>query len=210
LERYETSIEVDCPVRTVYNQWTQFEAFPRFMEGVEQVRQLDDTRLYWRATVGGKTKEWNAEITEQVPDQRIAWKSTSGAPNAGSVHFEPLGVDRTRVLLKLAYDPQGLTENLGDAFGVVSRRIDATLRDFKQFIERRGAARFTGAGKSARAAPPQRSRVLADRPPPEPPLADRAATKASVVASWASVAVSASRVPLGVRVRRLLSRDSAA
>jgi uncharacterized membrane protein len=138
LERYETSIEVDCPVRTVYNQWTQFEAFPRFMEGVEQVRQLDDTRLYWRATVGGKTKEWNAEITEQVPDQRIAWKSTSGAPNAGSVHFEPLGVDRTRVLLKLAYDPQGLTENLGDAFGVVSRRIDATLRDFKQFIERRG------------------------------------------------------------------------
>jgi HSP20 family molecular chaperone IbpA/uncharacterized membrane protein len=138
MERFESSIEVDCPLRTVYNQWTQFEEFPRFMEGVEQVRQLDETHLYWRATVGGKTKEWNAEITEQVPDQRIAWKSTSGAPNAGSVHFEPVGADRTRVTVKLAYDPQGITENIGDALGVVSRRIERTLHDFKAFVEGRG------------------------------------------------------------------------
>ena len=89
MERFESSIVVDCPVRTVYNQWTQFEEFPRFMEGVEEVRQLDDAHQHWRAVVGGKTKEWDAELVEQVPDQRIAWRSTSGAPNAGTVSFIP-------------------------------------------------------------------------------------------------------------------------
>jgi uncharacterized membrane protein len=143
MERFESSIEVDCPVRMVYNQWTQFEEFPRFMKGVEEVQQLDDTHLHWRATIGGKTKEWEAEITEQVPDQRIAWRSISGAPNAGSVHFEPLPGDRTRATVKLGYDPQGIAENVGDALGIVSRRVETTLQDFKEFIEKRG--RETGA-----------------------------------------------------------------
>ena len=94
MERVEKTIEVDCPVRTVYNQWTQFEEFPRFMDGVEEVRQLDDTHVHWRAQLWGKSKEWDAEITEQEPDKRISWRSVSGAPNAGTVRFEPLGTDR--------------------------------------------------------------------------------------------------------------------
>ena len=143
MERFESSIVVDCPVRTVYNQWTQFEEFPRFMEGVEEVRQLDDTHQHWRAVVGGKTKEWDAELVEQVPDQRIAWRSTSGAPNAGTVSFMPADGDRTRVTLELEYDPQGLTENIGDALGFVTRHVERTLNDLKEFIEAHG--RETGA-----------------------------------------------------------------
>jgi uncharacterized membrane protein len=138
MDRIEKSIEVACPVRTVYNQWTQFEEFPRFMDGVEEVRQLDDTHLHWRATIGGKEKEWDAEITEQVPDQRISWRSVSGATNAGTVRFEPAGADRTRISLHMAYEPEGAAENVGDALGVLSRRVEGTLEDFKEFIENRG------------------------------------------------------------------------
>jgi uncharacterized membrane protein len=139
----EKSIDVEVPVRTAYNQWTQFEEFPRFMENVEHVRQLDDRRLHWRASVGGKTVEWEAEITEQHPDERIAWRSRGGAHNAGVVTFHRLGDSRTRVMLQLDYDPQGVTENVGDALGVVSRRVEGDLQRFKAFIEGRG--RETGA-----------------------------------------------------------------
>jgi uncharacterized membrane protein len=140
MERIEKSIEVRCPVHTVYNQWTQFEEFPRFMAGVKEVRQLDDTHVHWHAEVWGKDKEWDAEIVEQVPDQRIAWRSTTpDAPNAGSVRFESLGPDRTRVNLTMEYDPQGVVENVGDAVGVFSRRVQNTVEDFKKFIESRGA-----------------------------------------------------------------------
>ena len=140
MERIEKSIEVACPVRTVYNQWTQFEEFPRFMAGVKEVKQLDDTHLHWHAEIWGKDKEWDAEITEQVPDQCIAWRSTSGdAPNAGMVRFEPLSADRTRVRLTMDYEPQGAVENLGDALGVLSARVESTVKDFKKFIESRGA-----------------------------------------------------------------------
>jgi uncharacterized membrane protein len=139
----EQSVEVDVSVQTAYNQWTQFEEFPRFMEGVESVRQLDDKRLRWRASIGGKTKEWDAEITEQRPDERIAWTSRGGAHNAGVVTFHRLADDRSKVMLQLDYDPQGVVESVGDAVGVVSARVKGDLHRFKEFIESRG--RETGA-----------------------------------------------------------------
>jgi len=139
----EKSIDVDVPVRVAYNQWTQFEEFPKFMEGVREIRQLDDQRLLWRAAIGGKEEEWEAEITEQIPDERIAWRARTGAPNAGVVTFHRLGDSTTRIMLQLEYDPQGVVENVGDALGVVSRRVDGDLKRFKEFIESRG--RETGA-----------------------------------------------------------------
>jgi uncharacterized membrane protein len=139
MERIEKTIEVHQPVRIVYNQWTQFEEFPRFMAGVKEVRQLDDTHVHWHAEIWGKDKEWDAEITEQVPDQCIAWRSTSGdAPNAGMVRFDPVASDRTRVRLTMEYEPQGAVENAGDALGVLSKRVQTTVEDFKKFIESRG------------------------------------------------------------------------
>src|SRR5687767_6846788 len=138
MERIEKSIEVACPVRTVYNQWTQFEEFPRFMAGVKEVKQLDDTHLHWHAEIWGKDKEWDAEITEQVPDQVIAWRSTGGALNAGTVRFEPVAQDRTRVRLIMEYEPEGVVEKTGDAIGVFSARVQNTVEDFKEFIEQRG------------------------------------------------------------------------
>lgn len=139
MERIEKTIEIDCPVRTVYNQWTQFEEFPRFMDGVSEVQQLDDTHVRWHAEVFGKDMEWDAEITEQVPDQKIGWKSISGdAPNAGTVRFEPIGADRTRVRLVMAYEPQDATESVGDALGVLSRSVEKSVKQFKKYIEGRG------------------------------------------------------------------------
>src|SRR5688572_20770144 len=147
MQRVEKSVEVGCPVRVVYNQWTQFEEFPHFMAGVKEVRQLDDTHVHWHAEIWGRDKEWDAEITEQVPDQRISWKSVSGADNAGTVRFESLGPDRTRVLLAMAYEPEGAIENVGDALGVMRRRVEETVEDFKEFIEERG--RETGAWRGS-------------------------------------------------------------
>ena len=135
----EKSIEVKVPVHTAYNQWTQFEEFPRFMEGVEEVRQLDDTHLHWRANIGGKEEQWDAVITEQIPDERIAWRNTSGAPNAGVITFHKLDPQRTKLMLQVDYEPQGAMENIGSALGVVGRRIEGDLERFKEFIESRGA-----------------------------------------------------------------------
>ncbi len=135
----EESIEVDVDVTTAYNQWTQFEEFPRFMEGVEEIRQLDDKRLVWRAKIAGKTEEWNAEIDEQTPDERVAWHATTGAKNAGVVTFHYLEPNKTRVMLQLDYEPEGLVENVGSALGVVERRVAGDLERFKEFIESRGA-----------------------------------------------------------------------
>ena len=140
MERIEKSVEVRCPVRTVYNQWTQFEEFPRFMAGVKEVKQLDDTHVHWHAEIWGKDKEWDAEITEQVPDQKIAWRSTSGdAPNGGVVRFEQIGPDKTRVRLTMEYEPQGIVENVGDKLGVMTARVQNTVEDFKKFIETRSS-----------------------------------------------------------------------
>ena len=132
------SIEVNLPVRTVYDQWTQFEEFPQFMEGVESVVQLDDTHLHWVAEIAGTKREWDAEITDQVPDQVVAWRSLDGTDNAGAVTFQPVGADTTQVTLQLDFDPQGLVETVGDKLGFVSKRAEGDLERFKQFIESRG------------------------------------------------------------------------
>jgi uncharacterized membrane protein len=135
----ERSIDVDVPVRTAYNQWTQFESFPKFMDGVKEVQQLDDKRLHWRAIIAGKEEEWDAVITEQAPDMRVAWTSTSGAPNAGVVTFHRLEENKTRVMLQLDYEPQGVVEAVGDKLGIVERRVKGDLERFKEFIENRGS-----------------------------------------------------------------------
>ena len=134
----EKSIEVEVPVTTAYNQWTQFEEFPEFMEGVEEVRQLDDTRLHWVAEIAGKREEWEAEITEQKPDERVAWTSRSGTKNAGVVTFHRLTDDKTRVMLQMEYAPEGAVEKTGDMLGFTTRRIEGDLKRFKEFIEGRG------------------------------------------------------------------------
>ena len=139
----ERSIEVEVPVRTAYNQWTQFEDFPRFMEGVESVRQLDDRHLHWVAEIGGVRREWDAEITEQHPDERVAWRATSGTGNAGVVTFHRLDADRTKIMLQLDVDPDDFVEKAGDRLGFVSRRASGDLERFKEYIEARG--RETGA-----------------------------------------------------------------
>jgi uncharacterized membrane protein len=143
MSSYTHSIDVEAPVRTAYNQWTQFEDFPRFMEGVEQVKQLSNDKLQWKADIAGKTKEWTAKITEQTPDQRIAWTSTSGAENAGVVTFHYLEPQKTRVTLQMKYEPEGAIENMGDALGFVKGRVEGDLKRFKAFIEENG--RETGA-----------------------------------------------------------------
>lgn len=134
----EKSVVVDVPVSIAYNQWTQFEEFPRFMEGVEAVRQLDDKRLHWRARIAGKVREWDAEISEQIPDQRIAWHSIEGARNAGVVTFHWLNDTTTRVMLQLEFQPDDAVETVGDALGVPERQVANDLKRFKEFIESRG------------------------------------------------------------------------
>ena len=134
----EVTTEVDVPVSTAYNQWTQFEEFPRFMHSVHEVKQLDDEHLHWKASVAGKNKEWDAEITEQLPDQRIAWRSTSGPMNEGVVEFEKLSENRTRILLRMTYGPETFNEKLGDAIGAVKLEARRNLKHFKELIEGRG------------------------------------------------------------------------
>jgi uncharacterized membrane protein len=136
---HEASIEVQRPVRTVYNQWTQFESFPQFMEGVERVSQKDDKRLHWVTKVAGVEREFDAEITEQTPDQRIAWKSVSGPTHAGVVTFHRLDDNQTKVMLQMEIDPEGLTEKAGEALGIIERRVKGDLERFKEFIEARGS-----------------------------------------------------------------------
>jgi uncharacterized membrane protein len=136
----QKSVEVEVPVREAYNQWTQFEEFPSFMEGVEEVRQVDDTHLHWKAEVAGDDLEWDAEITEQTPDERIAWKSTNGATNAGVVTFHRLDDGKTKVNLQLDYEPEGAAEKAGDLLGLLDGRVKGDLERFKELIESRGTA----------------------------------------------------------------------
>jgi uncharacterized membrane protein len=136
----EKTIDVEVPVRTAYDQWTQFESFPQFMEGVEQVRQLDDTHVHWKAEIGGFTREWDAEIVDQIPDERVTWRSTDGTTNQGTVSFAPgaPGAPGTRVTLRLEFEPEGIVEKAGDVLGIVERRAEGDLERFKSFIEMRG------------------------------------------------------------------------
>ena len=136
-------VEVDVPVHTAYNQWTQFESFPEFMEGVEQVRQLDDTHMHWVTRVGGATREFDATITEQHPDERVAWSSDSGPDHAGVITFHRIGDSTTRVTAQMEIDPEGFVENVADKVGVLDRRVKGDMKRFKDFIEKRG--RETGA-----------------------------------------------------------------
>jgi uncharacterized membrane protein len=135
---YRESIDIDLPIRTVYNQWTQFEQFPKFMEGVHEVRQLDDTRLEWVAEIAGQKREWEAKIVEQEPDRRIAWMSVGGATNSGVVEFESIPDDRTRVTLQIEFEPDDTMEKIGDTLNFVERRVQGDLERFKEFIEERG------------------------------------------------------------------------
>jgi uncharacterized membrane protein len=145
MSQVEESIEVNVPVRTAYNQWTQFETFPAFMDGVERIEQRSDTLTHWVTKIGGVQREFDAEITEQIPDERVAWTTVDGeAKQAGVVTFHRLDADRTKVMLQMAYEPEGLAESLGDKLGVVNRRVTGDLKRFKNFIEQRGGVE-TGA-----------------------------------------------------------------
>jgi uncharacterized membrane protein len=134
----DKTIEVNVPVSTAYNQWTQFEEFPRFMEGIQEVQQLSDERLFWAAEVGGERKEWYARITRQVPDEVLAWESEGGTMNDGTVIFKPTDDGKTEIELHMSYDPESFKEQVGGALGVVSRRVEGDLKRFKEFIEERG------------------------------------------------------------------------
>jgi hypothetical protein len=138
--KVEKSLQVDVPLSTAYDQWTQFEDFPHFMGGVKEVRQLDDRRLHWVAEIAGVRREWEASILEQVPDVKVAWAATSGATNAGAVRFEPAGADSTIVYLTLEYEPEGLVEQVGDKLGVVERQVRSDLERFKALVEDQGYA----------------------------------------------------------------------
>ena len=133
------TIDLDVPVRTAYDQWTQFEAFPQFMDGVESVRQDGDTHLHWVAQIAGRRQEWDAEITEQTPDQRIAWKATTGKGNAGVVTFHSLDASRTKIMLQLDWESEGMVEALGAMLGQDDRKVKGDLDRFKELIESRGA-----------------------------------------------------------------------
>ena len=150
MSRIEASIDVDVPVRVAYDQWTQFEEFPRFMDAVESVKQLDDTHLHWVAKIAGVRKEWDAKITQQEPDQRVAWTSTNGAENAGSVDFHRIDDRQTRVTLTMDVDPEGVLENVGSAVGVPKMQVESDLKRFKTFIETRGSATGAWRGEVAR------------------------------------------------------------
>jgi len=157
MHKIEQSIVVNRPVSMVYNQWTQFERFPEFVSGVEEARQIDDTHVHWKAKIGSKLEEWDAEITEQEPDRRISWKAVSGTHNAGTVRFKPLGKDRTEVHLLLLYETNGAYETMGHALGRIGKRVKASLLEFKDFAERH--AFETGAW---------RGEVVDGEPHPEP------------------------------------------
>jgi uncharacterized membrane protein len=149
----QDSIEVDVPISTAYNQWTQFEEFPRFMQDVEEVRQIDDTHLHWRARIAGKPVEWDSEITTQIPDRRISWRSTSGPPNSGAVSFDRVTGNRTRITLRMSYRAPGVAEKIGDALGAVRMELSGNLHRFADFIQSRqhetGAWRGTVGGAAS-------------------------------------------------------------
>jgi uncharacterized membrane protein len=138
MAKVDKTIEVGVPVRTAYNQWTQFEEFPRFMEGIQEVQQLGDERLFWAAELGGERKEWYARITRQVPDEVLAWESEGGTVNSGTVVFHPKDANKTEIELHMDYEPEDFKEQAGGALGFVSRKVESDLKRFKEFIEERG------------------------------------------------------------------------
>lgn len=140
------SIEVNAPLQRVYDQWTHFEEFPRFMEGVDEVREVRPNQLFWKAKIGGIEKQWEAEISEQVPNERIAWQSVGGAPNRGAVTFEALEVSRTRVTLTMEYEPEGFVEKAADVLGIPFSEVESDLNRFREFMENGGSETGTRRG----------------------------------------------------------------
>lgn len=138
MSQVEESIEVQVPVSTAYNQWTQFEEFPRFMETVDEIRQLDDTHLHWVVSAAGRREEFDAEITEQIPDTRIAWTTTDGPRHAGAVDFHKLSDDSTQIMVVMDTEADGVVEKAADAAGMVRRQVRKDLENFKELIESRG------------------------------------------------------------------------
>jgi uncharacterized membrane protein len=134
----DESIDIDVPISTAYDQWTQFEEFPQFMGGVDEVRQVGDTMTHWRTSIGGVDREFDAQITAQEPDRRISWRSVDGKTHEGNVTFEPLGATQTRVHVRTVWEPEGFTEKAGAAIGADDRQVKADLKRFKEFIEKRG------------------------------------------------------------------------
>jgi uncharacterized membrane protein len=132
------SVDVNVPVRTAYNQWTQFESFPQFMDGVDEIRQTDDTHTHWVTSIGGVKREFDATITEQHPDERVAWKTEDGPHHAGVITFHRLSDAETRVTAQMDIDPDGIAETVADKTGVISRRVKGDMARFKEFIEARG------------------------------------------------------------------------
>lgn len=140
MSNIEQSIDVAVPIRAAYDQWTRFEDFPHFMEGVESVTQVDDTHLHWVAEIGGREEEWDAEITEQKPDERVAWRNVEGKENAGVVTFHRIDDGTTRVMVQMDFVPEGIKERIGDALGAADRRVHGDLERFKELVETRGAS----------------------------------------------------------------------
>lgn len=187
----DAEIEVDVPLRATYDQWTQFEEFPAFMQGVEEVRQLDDTRLHWVASIAGVHREWDARITEQIPDQMVAWTSTEGTRNDGLVTFEAEGAHRTRVTLRLDLEPEGALETVGEALGLVRARAKGDLQRFKAYIEERRlpSGAWRGEVVAGEVVADDRDAGVADlgdvlpgsQAPPLAPLGERAASTGGMV-----------------------------
>lgn len=138
METIERSIDVEVPASTAYNTWTEFELFPHFMGGVDEVSQKDERHLHWRANILGSSEEWDAVITEQIPDKRVAWRSENGAQNAGVVTFHRLTDERTRVMLQLEYMPERLSHKIGGALGLLTHQVESDLKRFKMFVEQLG------------------------------------------------------------------------
>ncbi len=138
------SIDVDVDVTTAYNQWTQFESFPKFMDGVDEIKQLDDTHLHWKTSIGGVSREFDTTVTEQHPDERVAWKSDDGTSHAGVITFHRLSDQRTRVTAQMDIDPEGFAETVADKVGIISRQVKSDMASFKKFIESRDGSE-TGA-----------------------------------------------------------------
>ncbi|WP_329275452.1 SRPBCC family protein [Streptomyces sp. NBC_00691] len=141
MSHVKESIEVDVPVRTAYDQWTQFETFPQFMDGVERIEQRTERLTHWVTSIGGVRREFDAEITEQIPDTKVAWVTVGDeVEQSGLVTFQPIDPSRTQVTLMMDFDPEGMAENVGDKLGFVDRQVKGDLKRFKHFIEERGAA----------------------------------------------------------------------
>lgn len=150
METIEKVIDIDLPAAAVYEQWMHVEDFPHFMEGIREVRPLDDNRLLWKAVIAGREKEWEAQIVERVPGKRITWQSVTGAKNFGTVAFTPVGPTCTRVTLNLSYSPEGVAETIADFLGVVSTKVSGNLQRFKEFVEMDGASTEDWTGRPKR------------------------------------------------------------